>query len=140
MDELYEMLEALEGLAARRTAERATGAFLVQLSALLKGYGAALKQGESDRLVAVAEEFHRTVAQMALNRRLERAIETIRAQLLQTEARLVRTKGRAAKSFRELAKLTAAIRAKDAARAETTMREHLASLRADALLDGEPAA
>lgn len=133
VDELFEVLEALEGLAARRTAERATGAFLSELHGLIKGYGAALKQTDDERLTAIAADLHRTVAQMALNRRLERAIETIRGQLSPVEMHAVRMKGRARKSFRELAKLTAAIRARDGARAEASMREHLASLRADAV-------
>ena len=143
VDELYEMLEALEGLAARRTAERATGAFLSELNGLIKDYGVALKQTDDQRLTAVAADLHRTVARMGLNRRLERAIETIRGQLSPVELHAVGMKGRATKSFRELAKLTAAIRGRDGARAEASMREHLASLRADAVASlpaGEPPA
>ncbi len=133
VDELYEILEALEGLAARRTAERATGAFLFELNGLIKDYGVALKQTDYEGLTAIAAGLHRAVAQMALNRRLERAIETTRGQLSPVERRAIRIKGRATKSFRELAKLTAAIRARNGARAEASMREHLASLRADAV-------
>lgn len=131
VDELYEVLEALEGLAARRTAERATGAIQVQLNELIKGFGAALKQGDHERLAEAAGELHLTVARAALNGRLARAIETIRGQLGPTERRASRVKGRATRTFRELAKLTAAIRGRDGGRAEVSMREHLASLRAD---------
>jgi DNA-binding GntR family transcriptional regulator len=140
-DELYEMLEGLEGVAARRSAERASGPFLAHLNSLIKEYGVALRQNNLSRLVDIAAEFHTTVARMALNRRLERAIETLRAQLAPVEHKVLRQKGRATRSFRELAKLTAAIRARDGARAEAAMREHLASLRLDAvasLPEGEP--
>jgi DNA-binding GntR family transcriptional regulator len=132
-DELYELLEALEGLAARRAAERAAGALLMQLSGVLKTYGTALKQSDYDRLVAAAGDFHGTIARLALNRRLERLIETTRGQLWPVELALVRVKGRAAKSFREFAKVTAAIRAQNPSRAEASMREHLAGLRTDAM-------
>jgi DNA-binding GntR family transcriptional regulator len=132
VDELYEILEALEGLAARRTAERATAAIQVQLNELIKAYGAALKQGDHERWAAAAGALHLTVARAALNRRLERTIETLRGQTAQAEERADRVKGRATRTFRELAKLTAAIRGRDGARAEASMREHLASLRADA--------
>ncbi len=133
VNELYEMLEGLEGMAARRSAERASGAFLAHLNALIKEYGVALRQNTVARLSDIAAEFHATIARMALNRRLERAIETARAQLAPVERQALRQKGRATRSFRELAKLTAAIRARDGGRAEAAMREHLASLRVDAV-------
>ncbi|MDR7465308.1 MAG: GntR family transcriptional regulator [Armatimonadota bacterium] len=132
VDELYEMLEGLEGMAARRTAERASGAFLAHLNSLIKEYGVALRQNNVPRLSEIASEFHVTIARTALNGRLERAIETIRAQLASVERQALRQKGRATRSFRELAKLTAAIRTRDGGRAEAAMREHLASLRLDA--------
>lgn len=138
--ELYEMLEALEGMAARRTAERASGTHLAHLNTLIKEYGAALRQNNVTRLGEIVAEFHATVARTALNGRLERAIETLRAQLASAERQALRQRGTAARSFRELAKLTAAIRARDGGRAEAAMREHLASLRLDtvaALPEGE---
>ncbi|MBI3975537.1 MAG: FCD domain-containing protein [Armatimonadetes bacterium] len=59
-------------------------------------------------------------------------IETVRAQLSYVRMLTVGARGRATKSFREMAKLIAALRARDGARAEVAMREHVASLRLDA--------
>ncbi len=132
VDELYEILEGLEGMAARRTAERASGAQLAHLNTLIKEYGVALRQNNVSRLGEIVAEFHTTISRMALNGRLERAIETVRAQLASAERQALRQRGTATRSFRELAKLTAAIRARDGGRAEAAMREHLASLRLDA--------
>lgn len=130
-DELYELREILEGRAARRAAERSTGEFHARLNALIKGFGSAIKQGDFDQMIAIDSDLHAGIAAMSGNSRLERAIETIRAQVYQVRLRSMRVKGRAAKSFREMAKLTAAIRARNGVRAEASMREHIVSLQAD---------
>lgn len=128
LEELYEMLEALEGMAARRSAERSTSGFQTQLNTLIKAYGSALKQEAFAQVLATDEALHDAVAQMAQNRRLEEAVRLARLRVRLFQARSFGLRGRAGKTFREMAKLVAAIRARDAARAETSMREHLASL------------
>lgn len=131
VEELYDVREALEGMAARRAAERATPAFLTRLNTLIKAYGAAVKQGDMDRLMGVDDELHTAVVQMGQNRRLMQGYQGVRMQLYRFHAGSFRLRGRAAKSFREKARLVAAIRSRDAARAEAAMREHLAGLRVD---------
>lgn len=131
LEDLYDLCEVLEGLAARRAAQRATLAFLAELNGVIKAYGVALKQGDADRMLAVDDELHGAIAEAGQDQRLARAIETVRAQLREIRLLGLRSRGRAAKSFREMAKLTAAIRGRDAPRAEAAMREHIASLRAD---------
>lgn len=130
-DELYELREVLEGRAARRAAERAPADLHARLSGLIKSFGVALKQGDTERLEAVDTDLHAAIAAAAGNARLERSIEMVRAQVLQVRLRSMRHRVRAAKSFREMAKLTAAIHSRNGARAEAAMREHLTSLRAD---------
>ncbi len=131
VDELYELREVLEGRAARRAAERSTAEFHARLNTLIKAFGSALKQGDFDQMVAIDADLHADIAAMSGNGRLERAIETIRAQVQQVRFRSIRMNGRAAKSFREMAKLTAAMRARNGVRAEASMREHITSLRTD---------
>ncbi len=131
IDELYEVREVLEGRAARRAAERATVEFHSRSNVLIRAFGAALKQGDLDRMFAIDGELHADIAAMSGNSRLQRAIDTARAQVHQIRLRSFHVKGRAAKSLREMAKLTASLRARDGTRAEAAMREHIASLRAD---------
>lgn len=131
VEDLYALAEVVEGLAARRAAERATPAFLAQLNALIKTYGAALKQEDLAQVVAADDAIHTAVAQMAQNRPLEETIRTLRLRLRPVYAASFQLRGRAGKTFREMAKLVAAVRARDAARAEASMREHLASLGGD---------
>ena len=130
-DELYELREVLEGRAARRAAEHATPELHARLNTLIKGFGAALKRGDVDQMIAIDIDFHASLATASGNLHLERAIDTVRAQVHQIRLRTMRTKGRAGRSLRELARLVAAVRARDGPRAEASMREHIASVRAD---------
>lgn len=131
VEELYEVRQALEGVAARRAAERATPEFLTKLNTLIKAYGTAVKQEDMRRLLVVDDDLHTAIVQMAQNRRLQQAIHGVRMQLHRVHVGSFRLKGRAATSFREKARLVAAIRSMNPARAEAAMQEHLASLRAD---------
>lgn len=131
VDELYELREVLEGRAARRAAERATVEVDARLNALVKAFGTALKEGDIERMMAIDAELHAGIAAVSGNARLAHAIETIRAQMRQVRLRSFRLRGRAAKSLREMAGIVAALRARDGARAEASMRQHIASLRAD---------
>ncbi len=132
LGDLYDLCEVLEGLAARRAAQRAAPAFLAELNGLIKAFGVALRQGDAERMLAVDAQLHEAIAAAGEHDRLARAIESVRAQLREIRLQGLRSKSRATKSFREMAKLTAAIRGRDAPRAEAAMREHIASLRADA--------
>lgn len=130
-EELYEVREALEARAARLAAERGGGDLPGTLNALIKAFGAALKDGDTERLLALDAEFHAAIASAGRNARLQRLIEQLRAQTHAARVRTLRVRGRAQRTFRELARLAGAIRTRDASRAEAAMREHLASVRAD---------
>ena len=131
VDELFTMLEGLEGMAARLAAEQATPPFLAQLNTMLKTYGAALKRDDTGQLLLLEGSMHDAIAQVALNRRLEQAIQVARLRLHQIRGRSYALRGRAGRTFREMATLVAAIRTRNPSRAETSMRAHLSSLHAD---------
>lgn len=130
-EELYEVREVLEARAARLAALHGSADLPATLSTLIKAFGAALKAGEVERLLAIDAACHVTIAEAARNGRLRRLLEQLWAQTQPVRARALRQRARAQKTFRELARLAGAIRARDAARAEAAMREHLASVRAD---------
>jgi DNA-binding GntR family transcriptional regulator len=133
IEELYAVREGLEGMVARLAAERAAPPFLAQLNTLLKTYGAALKRDDLPQLVQIDAALHDAVAQMAQNRRLEQAAHVARLRLHSIHARSFALRGRAGRTFREMATLVAAIRTKNPPRAESSMRSHLAGLRAEIL-------
>jgi DNA-binding GntR family transcriptional regulator len=130
-DELYDLRGVLEGHAARLAAQRATPELHARLNTLIKAFGAALKQGDTDRMIAIDIDFHGALAAASGSSRLERAIDTVRAQVHQIRLRMMRARGRGGKTLRELARLVAAVRARDGARAEAAMREHIGSVRGD---------
>ncbi len=135
VEDWYVLREALEGMAARRAAERASVQLLVPLNTQIKNYSAALKREEMAQVAAADAALHDAIIQMAQNRRLEQAIQTARLRVHPVHVRSFAMKGRAGKTLREIAKVVAAVRAKDGTRAEAGMREHLASLRADIVAD-----
>lgn len=142
VDDLYAVREALEGMATRRAAERATPQFLAQLNGLIKSFGTAVKQENFEQLVATDSALHEAIARMAQNSHLEQAITAARMRVHSLHVRSFQLKGRPGKTFREMAKIVAAIRTKNPLRAEAAMREHLAALRADLAggMDDLPAA
>lgn len=131
LEELYELREILEARAARRAAERGGPEFHARLNDLIRAFGAGLKAGDLDQVTASDVDLHAAVAAMSGNARLERAIATVRGQVSGIRARMIRIRGRGARSLREMATVVAAIRARNAPRAEAAMRNHIASLRAD---------
>lgn len=131
VDELFAMLEGLEGVAARLAAERATPPFLAQLNTLLKTYGTALKRDDTAQLLLIEGALHDAIVQVTQNRRLEQAIQVARLRLYQIHGRSYALRGRAGRTFREMATLVAAIRTRNLLRAETSMRAHLSSLHVD---------
>lgn len=131
VDGLYAVREALEGMAARRAAERATPQFLAQLNGLIKSYGTAVKQESLEQLVATDGALRDAITRMAQSGHLEQAIAAARLRVHHIHARSFRLRGRPGKTFREMAKIVAAIRTKNPPRAEAAMREHLAGLRGD---------
>lgn len=130
-DELYELREILEARAAKRAAEQGGGDLRLRLNDLLRAFGAALKQNDVARMNQVDVAIHSAVAEASGSGRLQRAIETVAGQVHPIRQFSYRVRGRGAKSLREMAKMVAAIRAGDPVRAETAMREHIASVRAD---------
>jgi len=131
VDELYDMRDLLEGRAARRAAERATPDYDDRLNTLIRKFGTTVKAGDLEALLDIDVEIHNGIAEASASAQLQKAIDALRGQIHVIRARGLLVRGRAAKSFREMAKLVAAIRARDAARAERAMCEHIASLRAD---------
>jgi DNA-binding GntR family transcriptional regulator len=131
VDELYELREVLEARAARRAASSAGPELQARLNDLIRAFGASLKGADVDRMIAIDGDIHAAVAAASGSARLAQAVEAVRAQVQPIKQRSFHVRGRAAKSLREMAKLVAAIRARDGVRAEAAMREHLASLRAD---------
>jgi DNA-binding GntR family transcriptional regulator len=81
VDELFDVREALEVLAARRAAERATKAELQQLAKALTAARRAIKSGDSGAVGAASENFHDELIKLAHNDLLAAMLEPVQGRL-----------------------------------------------------------
>jgi DNA-binding GntR family transcriptional regulator len=128
-DEAVEILEArtaLEALAARRAAERASDQDAADLRALLAEMRARLDAGDplgaSDRNALL----HRRLLDIAGHAIVDRLVGTLNSHLVRFQYRTILVPGRAERSFAEHTAIVEAVAAGDPDAAEAAMRTHLA--------------
>lgn len=125
---LFELREAVEGMACRLAAQRITDAELEALQAALDRHAAGLEAaaGQSYYQAAGDDDFHFAIASASRSPRLRRAL----ADELYDVMRLYRYRssarpGRAREALAEHRAILAALRKRDPAAAETAMRAHI---------------
>jgi DNA-binding GntR family transcriptional regulator len=127
---LFELREAMEGMACRLAAERITDAELVVLEESLRGHAVRpeVASGQSYYQPGGDQDFHFGIARASHNQRLFRAL----SDELYDVMRLYRfrsslTPGRAIEALNEHRAIVEALRSRDPARAEEAMRMHIRS-------------
>lgn len=131
LEELYELRELLEVAAARAAAANANkevGSELQRISADSRREAA---MGHWQRLAVCLSEFDNVIFENVANSRLRNLIANLRDHLTRVGHLTVGIPGRLEKSVEEHDRIIAAIISGDTDVAETTMREHIASVRAD---------
>jgi DNA-binding GntR family transcriptional regulator len=131
LDEISELRTMLEVPATRLVAERATDRQLAGLERLLAATESAAEKGEPAAFLLADREFHLALLEIAGNRRLVRLISQLRDQTVLVGIKSLARSGRLVRFAHEHRDLVAALRARDADRAEVVMRSHLAHTRAD---------
>ena len=125
MGEIYELLTALEALAARRVAERGiSAAQIARLDTCVSQMDSAL---ERDDLVAwsVADgEFHNAVVELSGNKRLAQIVTMFRDQAHRARMQTLRLRPKPVQSNRDHAAVVQAIRDRDGAGAFEIHRRH----------------
>jgi DNA-binding GntR family transcriptional regulator len=123
---------ALEALAVRQAAERATPDDVAELRAVLEQMRARLDEG--DLLGASAENavLHSKLLELSGNRTAIRLVAGLKSQLVRFQYRTILVPGRSERSFEEHSAIVDAVAAGDADAAEAAMRRHLSQV-ADAL-------
>ncbi len=133
--EAVEILEAravLEGLAARRAAERAGRPETAELKAILKTMTRLRKAGD---LLGVSDEnarLHRRIIEISGHTTAAHLIAALNSQMVRFQYRTILLPGRSEHSLAEHTAIVDAIAARDPDRAEAAMRTHLSHV-ADAL-------
>jgi DNA-binding GntR family transcriptional regulator len=127
MVDLYEVREALEGMAARLCATRATSELLTELDELIAQMAETVRQGDAQGFISKDERLHELVFQGAANERLldhyGLLIDHLHRNYLSTV--VTRREGRLDRSLAEHRGVVEAIRMRDGDLAEEAMRTHV---------------
>lgn len=126
--EIYEVRALLEGLAARRAAERATADDVAQLRALLARARERLAVHDLAGASQVNADLHAAVVSIADHATSSRLVDSLNAYLVRFQYQMILQPGRPDASIVEHERIVEAIAAGDADEAERAMREHLAEL------------
>lgn len=125
VQDMLDVVEALCGLTARRSAERLTREDEKALRAIMTSLTALAATSDSFEFVRMRDRFYHLLAQVSHNRELLRLLSMVNVHLIRAQFRsaygLSSQKGR----LDDYQKIVDAIIARDAARAERTMRQHI---------------
>jgi DNA-binding GntR family transcriptional regulator len=124
LDEVFHLLGVLEADAAGVVAERATDAELCELAAIHAELEASV--ADRDAFFAANERFHVRLLQIADNRWRAQMVADLRKVMKLNRHQSLLREGRVDASLREHRQILAALRSRDAVRAQELMRQHLA--------------
>jgi DNA-binding GntR family transcriptional regulator len=126
--EILEVRAALESLAARHAARRATPRDVRELRAIVRDMGAKRERGD---LIAVSDAnaaLHRRVLEISDRETAQRRSAMLISQIVRFQYRTVLLPGRPERSQREHEAIVEAIAAGDSDAAERAMRRHLSQV------------
>lgn len=130
LDEVFTILELLEGRCAFETATKAGKAELGELDAIHARLEAAAASDDIDGFFEANQAFHRAVQDIAGNARLTNVIEDLRKVIKLSRHHSLFTEGRLEQSLAEHREILSALAAHQPALAEERMRAHIVSGRA----------
>jgi len=124
--EIFQVREAVEGLAARLAAPRHDASELAALRARLE---AARRARDAETVFALGREFHEWIIRQAGNRRLTEYLNTLQSQIHAVVTMGTRLQGQMERSADEYRAIMDALRRRDGDAAEAAMRRHIGSVR-----------
>ncbi|WP_371029973.1 GntR family transcriptional regulator [Pseudoclavibacter sp. JSM 162008] len=129
--ELFQMKEALEGLAAGLLAQRGEVPELRRLEQNIADEREAVRRGDAGAYAALVHDFHQTLVDGADNQKLTEHYELLMNQLAyhRLVQQTLEVPGRLASSLNEHAVILEAIRTRDPLTAELSARRHVAAAR-----------
>lgn len=127
--EIYEMLEGLEGIAIQLATARADSADLARIATAVDAQKAALEADDLDGWVAADEAFHVALVEIAGNQRIRKAIEPLNTQLHRLRVYTIRVRPRPVASTTAHEAQFAAMEQKDGDLARRLLQEHRAVTR-----------
>ena len=127
VEDIYAVAGALEGLAARLAAERASGEEIARLRELHRSLKEAYLQKEVHRYFDINGKFHKFIAEIARNERLYRLIGEMRQEIRKTRLLALQLPQRLDFSMREHDQLLDAFLKRNPDLAESVVLKHLAN-------------
>lgn len=121
--ELFEARRLLEPAIAGLAARRATQDEIHEMERILEAQAVEVAAGRTG--VAQDAAFHASIAGSARNRAITRMVHTLMDLLSQSREESLQIPGRATRSHQDHRRILEAIRRRDEAAAQRTMREHL---------------
>jgi DNA-binding GntR family transcriptional regulator len=126
LHELFELREALEGMAARLAAQRMADADVAALHAVVDEHRVAIAAGDLDAHVRLDQRFHHLIVAGAANQRLCGSVERLRDQTaFLVRANSPRPGGMDDGVIRAHGRVARSIERGDEDQAEIRMREHI---------------
>lgn len=125
VDQIYELREAIEVLAARACAERITGRDLDSLEKTLAAIEEAFKEGAMVRVLEETTHFYAIIFTSAGKTVAWDVFRNLNARVNQLRAMTLASEGRTRTGPAELRRIVDAIRAHDPGAAERACREHV---------------
>jgi DNA-binding GntR family transcriptional regulator len=130
---LYEVREALEGLAARLFTERATAKQVADLQAALARLTAAFGEGDIRSIVGEATGFYDVLLEGCGNATIRDLIRSLQARVVFLRGTSMSRPGRAPGSLQEMRAIVEAIARRDADAAEAASKAHVRAARDSAM-------
>ncbi len=127
--QIFDLKEALEGLAARRAAERMNEEDAHELLQVVERMEEASRSGDRDAWMALDVQYHDIIFRVAGNQRLEQIISNLNDQWQRLRIGHLAVEGRIERSSAEHRRIAEAIAAHDGDQAEAMMRQHLDNLK-----------
>jgi DNA-binding GntR family transcriptional regulator len=127
LDDIFPLMAMLEGRCAAEAVARASNAEIAGLKSIHERLEAAARDGRIDAFFEANQEFHKIIQQLSGNRWLLSVIQDLRKVLKLSRLHSLSLEGRLQQSLEEHRQIMAALEARDAARAEKLMHDHLLS-------------
>ncbi|HEX5802334.1 MAG TPA: GntR family transcriptional regulator [Azospira sp.] len=127
LDEIFPLMAMLEGRCAFEATQKARADDLARLEAVHAELEKHAASGDKEGFFDANQEFHRAVQELADNRWLLQVIQDLRKVLKLTRLHSLSLEGRLQESLAEHRLIMAGFKARDPARAEKAMHDHLLS-------------
>jgi DNA-binding GntR family transcriptional regulator len=127
INEMYEIREYLEGLAARKTAEKVTEEIINKLKEIEKKYREALKNKDLSSMIEKDAEFHLTIAEESGNKMLYKLMDNLHllTKIFRISFKFPHYFERYIENPFSHKKIIEAIKSRNPDKAEKTIRKHI---------------